>query len=83
MYVHTMKHYIIFRRIDRIGLVFRHLVKRVPPNSVMMFHSGCSDQGKEKVMEKFCTSTNSELRCILASSAFSMGKFLFSYVHDL
>ena len=71
-------------RFGRIGTRYRHLIKNVPANSVRVFHSNISDQGKEYVLQNFITASNAGLLCIWASSAFSIGNctifssFLFS-----
>lgn len=64
-------------RSGHAGIAYRHIAKECPDQkkNIMMFHAALSDQGKEFVMDNFCTSVETDLRCIFATSAFSMGNY--------
>ena len=58
-----------------IGDVYRSLLMNAAPEVVAMYHSRISTDEKERVLSEF-SKTDSQLRCVLCSSAFSMGEFV-------
>ncbi|XP_067940286.1 probable ATP-dependent DNA helicase RecS [Watersipora subatra] len=64
---------VFVRMLDHAGKIFRHLEAEVPEGNNAMFHSRISEQGKADITAKFCSTEDSMLKCVVCTSAFSMG----------
>lgn len=61
-------------RLHHIGPVYHYLLQRLPKGMVAMYHSHMSEERKCDILARFLR--NSDLKIVLCSSAFSMGRYL-------